>query len=75
MGEHTKGTMRFVWFWTFWHWSKESFREGSLLRDPLHGIASHWDEWYQHEASENDRAAIKDIGARSFPNRLTSRSP
>lgn len=54
--------MRFVWFWTFWHWSRESFREGSLLRDPLHGIGSHWDEWYRHEASENDRAAIKETG-------------
>jgi hypothetical protein len=54
--------MRFVWFWTFWHWSKESFREGSLLRGPLHGIGSHWDEWYRHEASENDREAIKNTG-------------
>ena len=54
--------MRFVWFWTFWHWSKESFREGSLLRGPLHGIGSHWDEWYRHEASEKDREAIKDTG-------------
>ena len=36
--------MRFVWFWTFWHWSKESYRSGSLLRSPLHGIGSHWDE-------------------------------
>src|SRR5258706_4518941 len=50
--------MSFVWFWTFWHWSKESFREGSLLRSPLHGIAGHWDEWFRHEASESDRAAI-----------------
>ncbi len=50
--------MSFVWFWTFWHWSKESFREGSLLRGPLHGIAGHWDEWFRHEASESDRAAI-----------------
>ena len=49
-----KGTMRFVWFWTFWHWSKESFRHGSLLRSPLHGIGSHWDEWFRHEASERD---------------------
>jgi hypothetical protein len=54
--------MRFVWFWTFWHWSRESFREGSLLRGPLQGIGSHWDEWYLHEASEKDRVAIKDAG-------------
>jgi len=54
--------MRFVWFWTFWHWSRESFREGSLLRRPLHGIGSHWDEWYLHEASENDRQAVKETG-------------
>src|SRR5260221_8826384 len=50
--------MSFVWFWTFWHWSKESFRGGSLSRSPLHGIAGHWDEWFRHEASESDRAAI-----------------
>jgi hypothetical protein len=54
--------MSFVWFWTFWHWSKESFREGSLLRNPLHGIGSHWDEWFRHEASESDRAAIAKTG-------------
>jgi hypothetical protein len=54
--------MSFVWFWTFWHWSKESFREGSLLRSPLHGIAGHWDEWFRHEASESDRAAIAKTG-------------
>jgi hypothetical protein len=54
--------MSFVWFWTFWHWSKESFREGSLLRSPLHGIGSHWDEWFRHEASESDHAAIAKTG-------------
>jgi hypothetical protein len=54
--------MRFVWFWTFWHWSRESFREGSLLRGPLRGVGSHWDEWYLHEASDNDREAIKEAG-------------
>src|SRR5258705_10011256 len=54
--------MRFVWFWTFWHWSKESFRTGSLLRSPLHGIGSHWDEWFRHEASENDLKAIEASG-------------
>lgn len=54
--------MRFVWFWTFWHWSKESFRNGSLLRSPLHGIGSHWDEWFRHEASEGDLRAIEEAG-------------
>jgi hypothetical protein len=52
----------FVWFWTFWHWSKESFRTGSLLRGPLQGIGSHWDEWFRHEASENDLRAIAETG-------------
>ncbi|MCI0534228.1 MAG: hypothetical protein L0Z50_03265 [Verrucomicrobiales bacterium] len=42
--------MQFVWFLTFWHWSKESFRTGRLLRPSLHGIGSHWDEWFRHEA-------------------------
>lgn len=50
----------FVWFWTFWHWSKESFRGGSLLRSPLNGIGSHWDEWFRHEASVSDLEAIKE---------------
>src|ERR1700704_252646 len=54
--------MRFVWFWTFWHWSRESFRDGLLLRSPLQGIGSHWDEWFRHEASENDRRAIEEVG-------------
>src|SRR5436853_514752 len=54
--------MRFVWFWTFWHWSKEGFRAGSLLRSPLHGIGSHWDEWVRHEASDSDR--VSDIAHR-----------
>lgn len=26
------------------------------------GIGSHWDEWYLHEASENDRLSIKEAG-------------
>jgi hypothetical protein len=52
----------FVWFWTFWHWSKESFRAGSLLRSPLNGIRSHWDEWFRHEASVHDRLAIEETG-------------
>jgi len=54
--------MRFVWFWTFWHWSKESFRGGSLLRNPLHGVGSHWDEWFRHEALESDLRAIAEAG-------------
>jgi hypothetical protein len=53
---------RFVWFWTFWHWSKESFRGGSLLRSPLNGVGSHWDEWFRHEASVHDRLAIEETG-------------
>jgi hypothetical protein len=55
--------MQFIWFWTFWHWSKESFRSGSLLRNPLHGIGSHWDEWFHHEASQDDRHAVEQVGA------------
>ncbi|HTE89725.1 MAG TPA: hypothetical protein VK639_12255, partial [Terriglobales bacterium] len=54
--------MRFVWFWTFWHWSKDNFRGGSLLRSPLHGVGSHWDEWFRHEASESDLRAIAEAG-------------
>lgn len=54
--------MDFVWFWTFWHWSRESFRIGRLLRGPLSGIAGHWDEWYRHEASRGDRDAIEETG-------------
>lgn len=54
--------MHYVWFWTFWHWSKESHRSGALLRDPLLGIASHWDEWFRHEATERDRREIAAVG-------------
>jgi len=54
--------MRFVWFWTFWHWSKESFRAGTLLRSPLHGVGGHWDEWFRYEASDSDRRAIETAG-------------
>jgi len=54
--------MDYIWFWTFWHWSRESFRSRTVLRAPLHGIASHWDEWFRHEASEIDRRAIENIG-------------
>jgi hypothetical protein len=55
--------VRFAWFWTFWHWSEESFEAGSLLRSPIHGIGSHWDEWFRHEASAADRQAIDAVGA------------
>jgi hypothetical protein len=55
--------MRFVWFWTFWHWSKESFRSGHLLRSPLQGVGGHWDEWFQHEAFRTGSAG--DRGDRS----------
>ena len=55
--------MSFVWFWTFWHWSQESFLAGLLLRSPLHGIGSHWDEWFRHEASESDAPGDRQSGA------------
>jgi multisubunit Na+/H+ antiporter MnhF subunit len=61
--------LRFVWFWTFWHWSTESFRSAALLRSPLQGVASHWDEWYQHEADENERKAIDAVGGSVFEQR------
>src|SRR5262249_25834042 len=54
--------MHYIWFWTFWHWSKESFRSRIVLRAPLQGIAGHWDEWFCHEASESDRRAIQQVG-------------
>jgi hypothetical protein len=54
--------MNFVWFWTFWHWSKEGFRAGAMLRGPLLGIAGHWDEWFRHEASQADLDAIENTG-------------
>jgi hypothetical protein len=41
---------------------QESFRDGLLLRSPLHGIGSHWDEWFRHEASQNDLQAIAEAG-------------
>jgi len=58
-----ENSARLVWFWTFWHWSQESFRDGVLLRSPLQGVGSHWDEWFRHEASAADRAAIAKVGA------------
>jgi hypothetical protein len=61
--------LRFVWFWTFWHWSTEGFRSGALLRSPLQGIASHWDEWYRHEASESERREIEALGRSGFEQR------
>lgn len=54
--------MDYIWFWTFWHWSKESFRSRAVLRSPLHGIASHWDEWFRHEATEIEHRSIERIG-------------
>jgi len=59
----------FVWFWTFWHWSTEGFRSGALLRSPLQGIASHWDEWYRHESSDSERKAIESASASVFEQR------
>ena len=54
--------MSFIWFWTFWHWTKESFRAGALLREPLHGIGGHWDEWLRREAADSERRAIEHTG-------------
>ena len=54
--------MPFLWFWTFWHWSAESYRVGALLRGPIHGMGGHWDEWFRHEASAEDRRAIDAMG-------------
>jgi hypothetical protein len=61
--------LRFVWFWTFWHWSTESFRSAALLRSPLQGIGSHWDEWYHHEADASERKAIDAVGGSVFEQR------
>src|SRR6476661_4755767 len=51
-----------LWFWSFWHWSSDGFRSAELLRGPIHGIAGHWDEWYHHEASIEERHAIDKVG-------------
>ncbi|HKH91833.1 MAG TPA: hypothetical protein VKA54_08520 [Gemmatimonadaceae bacterium] len=59
----TRGALNHLWFWSFWHWSVESFRGGSLLHDPVHGLASHWDEWFRHEASADERRSIARAGA------------
>lgn len=61
--------MRFVWFWSFWHWSTEGSRSGALLRSPLQGVASHWDEWYRHEASDRERHEIDAAGRGVFEQR------
>jgi hypothetical protein len=58
-----EGIVSFVWFWTFWHWSVEGGRAGTLLRGPIHGVASHWDEWFRYEASPAERATIAAIGS------------
>ncbi|HZF68206.1 MAG TPA: hypothetical protein VEZ47_09220, partial [Gemmatirosa sp.] len=62
--------MPFIWFWTFWHWSREGHRTGALLRDPVHGLGSHWDEWYRHEASAEERRAIEETGRSARQQRL-----
>jgi len=36
------------------------------LRSPVQGIASHWDEWFRHEAAESDHEAIDAIGRSGF---------
>jgi hypothetical protein len=61
--------VRFVWFWSFWHWSTEGFRSGALLRSPLQGVASHWDEWYRHDASDSERREIEAAGRSVFEQR------
>src|SRR6185312_13107537 len=53
---------RFIWFWTFWHWSTESFRSGALSRGPLIGVGGHWDEWYRHEATVDEQQQIVEVG-------------
>jgi hypothetical protein len=62
-------TVSYVWFWTFWHWTRESFRSGALLRGPLQGIGSHWDEWFRHEASPDDRRSIELVGGSELSQR------
>lgn len=53
----------FPWFWAFWHWSADGFRRGELSRSPLQAIASNWEEWFQHVASEADQRAISLVSA------------
>lgn len=59
----TTRLVSFEWFWSFWHWSTESFRVGASLRNPLQGIGGLWDEWYRHEASGAEQRAIERVGA------------
>jgi hypothetical protein len=33
-----------------------------LLRSPVQGIGSHWDEWFTHEASDTDRQLVESLG-------------
>jgi hypothetical protein len=54
-------TVRFVWFWTFWHWGNEGFRSGVCSQPPLSNIARLWNEWFQYEASAEDREAIEEV--------------
>ncbi len=54
--------MRFVWFLNFWGWSRESHRAGMLLRHPLEGIGSNWDEWFHNEATDAERMEIDAVG-------------
>src|SRR4051794_19234578 len=55
-------SVRFAWFWNFWHWSRESFRAEILMRDPLHGFSGNWLAWYSRTAAADDLAAIDAIG-------------
>ncbi|MEO8333874.1 MAG: hypothetical protein ABI664_02810 [bacterium] len=57
-----ESTVRYLWFWKFWHWSRESYRSGTVLRDPVHGIGGHWDEWFHHEATDEERKAVEQSG-------------
>lgn len=52
---------RYHWFWSFWHWCREGHRTGMLLESPLEDLGSHWEEWYTHEAGDNEKAAIEAI--------------
>ena len=36
------------------------------MRSPIQGIGSHWDEWFQHDASASDCEAIEAIGNSRF---------
>src|SRR3954466_12700515 len=64
------GSRDFVWFWTFWHWSRESCRVGTLLRDPLHGLGGNWNAWYNRHATDQDLDAITKIESDAASQRL-----